>query len=116
MCEIPSGYFTIARAPDETRGAFIRRVWRAANPTLPDDLSAVSVEALQSDVVFDGYESPYRFGRELRRLADAGYGPVFGASHVCERGSHTVYYCFGPNAGRDGPDRAAFYSPAAGRW
>jgi len=115
MCEIQSGFFTIERAPGETRGAFIRRVWRTATPTLPDDLRAVAPETLQSDVVFDGYESPYRFGRELRRLADADYAPVFASYHMCEVGTHAIYYVFaGCERVDGGPTRAAFYNPLRG--
>ena len=113
MCEIPSGYFEIQREAGETRGAFIRRAWRTANPTLPADLRGVAPETLQSEVVRDGYESPYCFGRELRRRADADYGPVWAAYHACEVGTHAIYYVFaGCERVDGGPTRAAFYNPS----
>jgi hypothetical protein len=114
-------FWTIERKPGESARDFILRTWREAKSDLPQNIANLDLTKChaQTEVVKDGYESPYRFGVILRELVGEDFAPIFQATHTDGNGlTHAVYYAWGQMEqeadGDNGPTVAAFYNPQAG--
>ena len=68
-------FVAFTRSAEETVGQFCIRLWRAIDPTLPENLTENPPYC--ETVVRAGYDSPYRFGDKLRNLAGNRDVPVF---------------------------------------
>lgn len=126
MTQAQKLFWTLNRQTNESMRDFIWRIWREANPTLPErqpDMWTVPQGAYALEVVRDSYRSPYRFGAVLREMvcstniATADDPGIYSATHVHGNGSsHTIYYTYGQmvrSGSHAGPQIAAFYDPHA---